>query len=170
MINPRQKMLLHIYKDAADLSDPTYRNILREAAGVSSAAEPAFNQAGFERAMSLLETSLFIAVHAGRVPNPIGLSRHIRREFYWRKRLPGAGMITTRQAHAIRQKWNRLCEFLPDEKCTPQYFHGIVEKAIDRVEINLSGLTGKEAGFIIDALDDRLSYAVMHAEEEALTP
>jgi hypothetical protein len=163
MISNREKGLLHIYRQAAGLSEATYRNVLRQAAGVSSAADRRMNQAGFEAAMAELETMLFSRVDAGAVEDPIGRSKHIFRRDYWRGRLPRRGHITSRQAMMIRTTWARLCEFLPQGECTEAYLHGILGKSVGR-EVAIEALTAREAACLIDALRDRLAYAIRGAQ------
>jgi len=165
MINARQKMLLHVYASAAELPDPIYRDHLRHAAGVSSAADRTLTQQGFEQAMAALETVLFLRVRAGEVPNPIGRSRWIGSETYWRSRLPRAGMINSRHAHAIGQLWTRLQEYLPQEDCNLQYLSGIIRKATGKQDAGYTCLTAGEAECLINALKDRLSHALKTSQE-----
>ena len=160
MLNNKQKMFLHIYADAASLSDPAYRDILKTHAGVCSSADRMFSQAGFDGAMSALETVLFDRVHAGVVPDPRGQVRYISSEFYWRTRNPGVGRINSRQAHKINQLWNQLCEWIPADQHAVVYFAGIVHRATGKQDIGLSALSSSEADSVINALKDRLSYAI----------
>jgi len=162
VIHTSQKMLLHVYAQAGGINDPTYRNVLRALAGVSSAADPAMTQTGFEQAMASLETMLFTRVHAGDVPSPIGKSRYIQSEFYWRKKLPQTGLINSRQRSLIDQLWNRLFEFLPQEKADSGYLAAMIVKATGR-HVDVWNLSHQEAGCVIDALKDRLSYAIRGA-------
>lgn len=166
MIHAKEKALLHIYADAAGLNDATYRSYLRSAAGVDSAASPSFTQAGFEAAMASLETVLFQRVEAGEVPDPRGRSRYIQEEFYWRKKLPRKGGITTRQAHQIESLWSQLCQFLPEDARSSDYQARIVARATGQSADHASGtslLRAHEAANLIDALTDRLSHAIKAA-------
>lgn len=167
MIGNIQKGLLHIYKDAAGLDDPTYRSILRECAGVPSAADRRFSQSGFELAMAALETVLFERVQAHLVPNPIGRVRRINSKYYWRKRCPARGYINARQLRTVEQLWAQLKEFLSDEQCTSAYLQGIIHRATDR-ECGYAALTSREAGFLIDALKDRIVHAISTEPEEVI--
>jgi hypothetical protein len=170
MIQNKQKMLLHIYADAAGLSDPAYRDHLRHAAGVSSASDRALTQSGYERAMAALETVLFMRVHAGEVANPIGHSRYITSEFYWRTKLPRVGFINSRQAYRIQELWNRLQEYLPPEHRTLIYLGGIIRKATGKPDPGYTCLTAAEADSLIDALKDRLAHALKPVVEEEVVP
>lgn len=172
MIGARQKATLHIYKDAAQLSQPAYRAILRDYAGVPSAADSRMNQAGYERAMAALETLLFDRVSAGVIPDPIGRSKHISQRTYWRDRLPKHGMINSRQMHRITYLWGRLMEFLPPAQCSMDYRDGIVTKAIGRHAGELATISADEARHVIDAMADRLQRAITdsHLAPEVVEP
>jgi hypothetical protein len=159
MIQDVQKGIIHLYARAADLSDPTYRNILREHAGVSSAADRRFSQAGFDAVMAALETALFTRVHEGNVPNPIGRHRKIRSEFYWRHRLPQEGFITSRQAHRIEELWAGLLPYIDPEKQNKSYLRAIMVRATGRQDIGSGPLTFRQAAMVIDALQDRNAYS-----------
>ena len=157
-IKPQQIKLVHIYKTAARLDDKTYRNILRDRAGVSSTTHHGMDQAGFEAVMAALETKLFIRVAAGQAVNPIGKSRHIRCEDYWRSRLPANGFATSRQLHRINQLWDNLAPHLPGSQQSLTYLAGVIRKATGR-DVPYATLMDTEAASLIDALSDRLDYA-----------
>lgn len=168
MIHNRQKALLHIYKNAAALSEPSYRNILRDAAGVSSAADRRLSQVGFEAAMASLETTLFSRVDSGHVPNPLGRNRLIASRSYWRAKVRPTGMINSRQCHEIMQRWQQLCEFQEPEKSNTTYFHGIIARATGRREpCGPAALSNAEAGFVLNALSDCLALAIRQARADA---
>jgi len=165
MINDNQKKLPHIYASAAGLNEATYRNTLRAVTGCSSCCDPRFNQARFERAMASLETVLFLRVAAGQCPNPIGKSRWIKAEFYWREKLPDDGRITSRQSYTINRIWAELQEFLPEEKYNMGYLLAIIHKATGCYQNHYATLSEKQAACLIDALNDRLAYAQKDAAE-----
>ena len=166
MINNTQKALIHIYKATAKLDDPSYRNLLREYAGVSSAADRRFTQAGFERVMAALETVLFERVHRGRIMNPLyGESRYITKEFHWRGRLPAEGYINSRQICKIEDLWARLCASLPGDKQTLDYLAAIIRKATGEEHVGFGALTSTQASHLIDALRDRINYARLEKDE-----
>lgn len=154
-----QKMLLHEYARAAHLNDPTYRNYLRAHAGVKSAADRAMSQSGFEATMAALETVLFQRVAAGEIPSPLGVSRYIRAEFYWRKKLPQTGFINSRQAHKINELWASLTGHLPPGQSSGAYLAGIILKATGR-DVGFLSLTQPEAASLIDALQNRLAHCI----------
>lgn len=159
-------MLLHVYADAAGLSDPTYRDHLRHAAGVSSASDRTLSQQGFEAAMAALETVLFMRVHAGEVSSPIGRSRYITSEFHWRTRLPRVGYINSRQAYRIQELWTRLQEYLPAEQRNLVYLAGIIRKATGKPDPGYTCLSSGEADALINALKDRLSHSIRSGVSE----
>lgn len=169
MIAGRQKALLHIYAAAASLTDHQYRHILRRCAGVPSAADDQLTQAGFERAMAALETTLFDRVDRREVSDPIGRNRWIGLRFYWRNRLPGDGRINSRQIHRIEELWETLLPHLLPECRSLNYMAAIIAKSTGKRDVGLTALTSAEAGFVIDALQDRLAYAVRQTHD-ALCP
>lgn len=158
MIGDKQKRLLHIYAHAGAIEDPTYRNILRGLAGVSSAADPEMNQQGFESCMAALEKMLFMRVDKRQVDDPIGRSRYIFTRDYWQRRQAKDGRCNRRHVYAIRSLFTRLCEFLPEEQCTDAYLQGIVSHSIGR-NTDLPDLNVDAAGMVIVALKDRIAYA-----------
>lgn len=164
MITRREKMLLHIYANAAGLEDHQYRHLLRKTAGVPSAADGEMTQAGFERCMAAVETTLFDRVDRGVVSDPIGHSRHIMNRWYWRRKLPSEGRINSRQYHLISELWSTLMPRLPADCQNTAYLAGIIRKATGKSDLCATALTMAEAGFVIDALQDRLCHAVgIHA-------
>lgn len=163
MLKPREKMVIHIYKDAARLPDPDYRRILAGNSGCTSAADRRFTQEGFEKVMAALETTLFARVRAGEIPNPIGQNRWIRSETYWRDKLPGYGKVNSRQIRKINELWATLCRFIDPERRTPAYFAGIVEHATGKPDVGFTALSDYQAGNVIDALNDRIKSAIRAA-------
>ena len=163
MITTREKKLLHIYAGAAHLSDQVYRSILREHSGCASSADRSFSHSDCDQVLAALETLLFDRVARGEVPSPIGSSAWIRDEFYFRRRLAGPEKINARQIWIIEKLWSQLLEFLPVESRTVQYFAGIVHKATGKPDIGLSALTHSESSHVLDALRDRLSYAMRNS-------
>ena len=166
MIHNSQKALIHIYKNAAQLPEQTYRDLLLRIAGVPSAADRRFSQGAFDHVMAALETVLFQRVHARQVPDPRRSVRRIGKEYYWRERCPATGYANSRQVNRIMQLWTQLTEFLPDGQCAPDYLARVVHKATGRHVPGLQHLKSNEAGHIIDALKDRLSYAIKQQPSE----
>lgn len=164
MINTRQKQIVHQYKRAAGLNDPTYRQYLREHASVDSCADRAITQSGFESLMAALETVLFQRVRAGDVERPANISN----EFYWRSKLPRSGFINSRQAHKITELWARLKEYLPQGKTTMSYLNGIISIATGRENNGYMSLSNCEASCVVDALRDRLSFAIRGNRQEEI--
>jgi hypothetical protein len=156
-LTKEQKMLLHIYADAAALTDLEYRRILRERAHVASAADPRFSQVSFERVMASLETELAGRVSSGRVMPP--RSRYIRSLDYWRRKCPRQGLISIRQRYAIESAWGMLVDRLPAGAGTNDYLLGMIVQACGR-RAAPGQLDAKEAERVIDALKSRLAQAV----------
>ena len=166
MISRTQKMLIHVYKDAAGLSDPAYRDILKCAAGVPSCADRHFHQRDFEKVMAALETLLWQRVDLGEVRHP--RSRYIRDEYHWRGKVTRPGLVNSRQLHKIDQLWNQLREWLPTDQLTTDYLLRIIHKATGRAVVGTGHLTAREAGHLIDALQDRLAHAIKSANQDPI--
>ena len=163
MINNEQKALIHMYRRAAALDELTYRDLLRTNAGCVSAADRNFPQHGFDQVMAALEHLLFVRVDRGEVRNPIGHSRRIKSRTYWRDRLPKTGHINNRQYHLIRELWIKTAPLLnfvdPKSAEAEDYLLRMINKATGR-GVGFDDLTHAEAGLVINALKDRLSYAL----------
>jgi hypothetical protein len=159
-ISAKEKMLIHVYASAAQIPDPHYRQVLRQKTGKGSCADPAFSHADADRVLAALEATLFDRVRRGDVPDPRPRSRWIREEYHFRRRVDDPARINSRQAWAIRGLWEKLCPYLPESERTPQYMAGIVARATGRSDIGLHALSAADAGMVIDALRDRLAYAI----------
>jgi hypothetical protein len=162
MIQNREKALLHCYARLARLQEQEYRALLKRSAGVPSAADPDFDQPGFERAMAALETILWDRADRRVLSAPRGFSR-----YYWRNRLPAAGRINSRQYRLIMQVWTQLGEWMPDAQRTPEYFSGIVAKATGRPDVGAFALTSHQAWQLIEALKSRLQDSIRKATLES---
>jgi hypothetical protein len=161
VLTNHQKGLLHIYAAAAGLSDPDYRRIIARHAGERSAASAEFTQSGFDGAMAALETVLFDRVDQGLADCPVeNGNRWIRSRDYWRRKLPHASRINSRQAFEIRRLWELLTDHLPEAKANPSYFAGLVAKATGRPAKRPDALSAAEAGQVIEALKSRLAHAI----------
>lgn len=166
MIARQQKMYVHIYADAAMLSNAEYRALLVRHSGCSTAADPDFGQRGFDQVMAALETILFQRVDSGLVRNPIGRSRWIRSRDYWRRRTLAArnGLINSRQLHKIQALWRMLAPAAgfpePESHDAIRYLGGLIARATGRSAVGDTALTAGEAACVLDALQDRLSHAL----------
>lgn len=152
-IGKREKMFLHIYKQAAGLADPEYRRVLRECSGCSSSADRRFAAHHFRAAMSRLEALLWVRVDEGLAPPP-DAADHIRRRDYWREQVGLAAppaRITTGQVARIENIWRQLRAPL-GERWTVPYFAGVVQRATGRANVGTTALTTLEARTVIDAL------------------
>jgi len=166
MLQNKQKALPHIYKDAAGISEQVYRCILFETAGVKSVADRNITQAGWERAMAALEAILFDRVARGDAADPRGVNTWIRASDHWRKKLPQEGRMNSRQLFKLRRAWDILGEFLETGQHTDAYLAGIVEQSVGKKINDWSDLSAAEAGFVIDALEDRITAAIKRARKE----
>lgn len=161
MIQKSEKKLIHIYAHAAGLTDPEYRAILQEITGKFSCADMEFSHADCDRALAALEGVLFDRVARGLMPSPLGRSRFIRSEWHFRERVArvSSGLLSPRHEHRILQLWSQLSEFLDDPRCRDDYLAAIVRKSTG-VSKPLAALTRSEAQSVLNALSDRLRYAL----------
>ena len=166
----RQNIILQTYRRAAGLEDADYRRILKSAAGVNSSKSPDLTQSGYDRVMSAIETVLWQRVDAGIVPDPVKAdSSTIRSRDYWRKKNPDPARINSRQVYKINRLWEQLCPLLPPRQRNTAYFAGIVSKATARDDVGLAALSSQDAWNVIEALQDRLKYAVKpRAKQETM--
>lgn len=165
MITKREKMLLHLYADAAGLDHSAYVAHLSDETGKSSSADPEFSHADADAMLCRLEAVLWGRVAAGEVPRPV--SAWIRDEFHFRRKCSTtSARLTTRQAWKIDTLWTQLGEFLPDPSA--DYLARIVARAVGR-PTSVSLLTQHDAALVITALQDRLRYALAAARRDAET-
>lgn len=161
----KQRILIQVYRRAADLNDPDYRAILAEASGCRSSMDHDWTQPAFDRTMALLETRLFARVYICEVDNPIGKNRYIKQEFYWRRRVACGGEINSRQVHKINELWTLLTPRLKPQERNTVYFAGLVTKATGRTDVGISRLSSSDAWHVIEALKDRLGYQLREKSE-----
>lgn len=149
MISNRQKALLHMYANAAGLSRPAYRNILREHASVSSAADPNISNAGFRRAMAALEVHLDKAMANGapriRIPYRRG---------YWQSIIPVTRTaVSHTKVNLINSLADQLSLTLPGLGFQrDQYIQGTINRATGRHVTSPVNLTDRQADAVIAAL------------------
>ncbi|MDD5705080.1 MAG: hypothetical protein PHR35_04085 [Kiritimatiellae bacterium] len=151
MISRREKALLHIYAQAAGLDKPTYRNILREHAGVSSSADPAMSQGDFRRAMASLEIHLWSAVDAGA---SIHLPAVVSRRGYWQTRVPvsraGVGPSKVQLIHRLQDELTLLLPGTGAER--DAYIQASMERAIGTPISQAAALSDRHADAVIECL------------------
>ena len=164
MLTRKNKMMIGIYRRAANLDEAEYRQLLKTHSGCVSSTESGFTQTAFDRVMAALERQLFLRVDHKAVQNPIGLSEHIRRRDYWQRRLAStqAGLCNTRQQYLIRESWGILAGSKgysnPNSPDAIAYLSGIVRKATGLDQVGHDALTSAQAAAVIDAIKDRLNH------------
>lgn len=152
------KMFLR-YQRFAKMQELEARAILHEVTGIMHENSPALTQTQFEHTMAALETRLDEEIIAGRVALPKGIQIE-----YWRNRLPGK-MATSRQLWEIRQTWQELQGYLPEEKRNDSYFQGIISQACGYKAGN-NRMTVFVAKSIIDALKRMLKQKKEELEKQ----
>ena len=125
---------IHLLKKELGLSDTEYRTILRDTAGVASAAQldEIGDRAVMSRLYSLRDASRQTAVRPAKTP-------------------------TEAKIWAL---WYELKGYLPKQEQTLAYLLGFVRRAAGNQDVkeagDLAGLTGKESYNVIEALKRRL--------------
>lgn len=162
--NNRQKGILAKYRRAGKFADQEYRELLYQCTGVRSSTHKGLTQHDYERVMASIETRLEYRIREGYLGSTEPSHHGIRNIRYWRKKLPQKGAINTRQRHRILDiLWPELCEFLPPEQCTHEYLCGIATQACGYRVRHLHDMQAWQAACLIDALTDRIHYAVKNA-------
>lgn len=135
---------IHILKKELGLSDAEYRAILRETAGVSSAAQ--LDETGDRAVMA----RLYAIRDARRQAEPV------------RAKTPTEAKIWA--------LWFDLKSYLPAEEQTLAYLLGFVRRASGNQDVkeadDLAGLTGKESYNAIEALKFRLAQEAATVKRE----
>lgn len=156
MLSTAEKKLIHIYARAAELSGPEYCALLSAETGKRSCADPEFSHSDADRVLAALEAVAWDRIRTKRVRVR---SRWIRKEFYFRDRLSGGHCFAARRLWKIRRLWMLLAAFLPEADRSDAYLSGIVRQAVGR-SVALSDLTPAESVPVLNALQDRLAWAV----------
>ena len=154
----RQKYLVHLYPALAGLSDAQRRDVLRTVTGYASAANRRLTQRDFDRVMAHYEALLDYRIQEGFVERPP--RKKVSNLHYWRDRLRDPGEMTTRQRWKMFELWKMLKEYLPPEQRTLEYLAAIAAKATGQHVNSIFDLQAWQAGLVIEALKDRLAYAV----------
>lgn len=165
----KQKGIVKSYQRYAGIADADYRAMLYEYTGATSSTSRTITQFAFDVFMPILEARAHL-VHVnglGRGRLPVrGLDWH-----YWRNRTQKIGAVTSRELFKIDGLWEKLKPSLPSEQRAARtkkespwwYLHLIAAKACDHDVDNLADLTVREGQLIIEALKDRLKYALRKA-------
>lgn len=158
MWDNKSKGLVQIYRRYAGMEDGVYRAHLHRLTGATSSRDAHLTGFHFEAFMVFLEISAHLAHTNGTAVGP--RPRRIRDWYYWRHRQRRPGMATWPQLHLIETDlWPKLASLLPQFQRTPAYLLGIAHHATGHPVALLRDLTAAEAGWVIDALRDRLAYA-----------
>ncbi len=162
----RQKYLAHLYPALAGMSDVQRRDILRSVTGAASAAAMRLTQRDFDRVMAHYEAVLDYRVQEGFVERPP--RKKVSDLRHWRNRLAGPGEMNARQRWRIFDLWKRLLEYLPEHQRGMDYLTAMAAKAAGRRIQSIWDLQAWQAGLLIEALKDRLGYAVRARRTETI--
>jgi hypothetical protein len=157
----KSKGLVQIYRRYAGMPDPVYRDRLHQCTGARSSRDQHLCGAHFEAFMPLMESAAHLAetngMAVGRKP------RKIQDWYYWRNRYRAPGLATHAQLHAITDLWAQFIPYLPESERSDQYLMGIAIHATGSKIAALHSLRSHQAGLLIDALKDRMRYAIRRA-------
>ena len=162
-----QKSIAHKYKGLARLEDQEYRGILIAAAGPRrdgsrSAADKDLTQRAFDVFMAMVEYRLERNIQEGVCQEPRSINLR-----YWRNRLPASGMSNSREHHEIRDWWYKLQPYIEPAKRNPDYLHAIAAHACGLGHVDsITHLTSLQAGLTIEAVKDRLRWALRKGTPE----
>ena len=163
----RQIGLIHVYSRAAGLSRGEYRHLLQmhSTCGATTSKDPRLTQWDFDVVMAVVEMQL--EERRVAMPDPPPLPRKITDLHYWRRKNPRLGEMNSRQRHMILDEqyglWPQLKPLLPPDKRTPDYLLGIAQHACGYRIGTIWDMKAWQASLLIEALKDRLQYAVRRA-------
>ena len=147
--------LIHIYKNAAHLSQGEYRSLLKThtVCGAFSSTDSRLTQHDFDTVMPILEQKVE-AYHRAHPDAP--LPRKIDKLTYWRQRQPKNGAMNSRQRHKIFALWDQLKPHLSDDQRNIPYLTSIAAKSSAHWVSSIWDCTAWQANLLIEALKDRL--------------
>lgn len=148
------------YAGFAGISLQEARNVLYKATWIMSEESPELKQSQFEFAMASLEETLEARIKNGQAELPKGLSID-----YWRGRLPGK-QLSSRQLWEINNLWQKIGEYLPEEKRSSAYLEAILSKACGIKVGNVEDLPGWVATKAVEALKLKLKQEQAKMAEE----
>lgn len=157
--DPGQVGLVKMYQKYAGIPNQEYRELLRQYTGHTTSTAPQLTQYDFDVIMPVLEIRAHLAEAneraVGKKPS------RIRDWYYWRHRCPKAGQITSREQYRILALWDDLKPHLAAEHHdSHEYLCGIAAHACGRRVAHIHELRSWQALALIEALKDRLKYAV----------
>ena len=142
--------------------DPVeYRKFLYNKLQATHEESPYLNNRHFEDIMYELECELEFRIGNGYVETPGRINL-----FYWRDRMPKVGKVNSRQKHHIIYLWEKLAEYLVEEKRSNDYLLGLAAKACQRHVDDLDALSGHEAFKLTEAIKYRLKSEEKKLKDE----
>ncbi len=148
MLDQKQLGAIHKAAKNAGLSDPEYRNLLFEVAGVTSAKFLSYE--GFQAAMRAI---------GDRVYGPGRKSEKTPQDCkIWAVWLGGKG-------------GPGICQYIPEQERTADYLFGFIRRRLGRSDVSkLSDLSVAEKRDVIDALRNRLAQEIAQANKQEPVP
>lgn len=158
---PGQISIVQMYRRYGRLGDQEYRELLHQVTGCRSSRDESLTDHDFDRFMARLETRAHLAEANGVAEG--SRPPRIRDWYYWRKRCPTSQRPSSRELYRIERGWEQLQPYLLEEQRTPEYLRGIAAHAVGHQVRLIADLSNRETLQVIDALHDRLAYAVRRA-------
>lgn len=164
-INNRQKGLIHLYAGACGLGEFEYRSLLHRYSGCGSCADEDMDQQHFDMIMPAIEAILADRIDRGDIDRST-LPRQIKSLTYWRRRAEIPGQINRRQQHKIDELWLALQDFIGPR--SDDYLLAMARKACPGCTATTTcHLTAKAAYLLVEALKDRVAWAIRKRERAA---
>ncbi len=135
------------------LSETQARQELYKLTGRMHEEDASLKQSDFDYVMACLEERLESLVASGGVEAPEGFELD-----YWRNRLPD-GKLSSRQCREVATLWGQLQPYLPEEKRTLAYLHGIAASLLRLKTLpgDVGELSGAQGVRLVDALKRRIA-------------
>lgn len=171
-LTDKVKGIIAKYRRAAGLSDYEYRTSLKTLVGVTTTTDPYLTPRHADIILAWIERVLADRIEDGRVwPPPWPYNPH-----YWRNRIAGPGKINSRHRALINELYTKLVALTGPARvgaCTRndlEYVKSIAAKACGKPVANLADLTADQAGLLIQALRDRLTWAARESGSVSAAP
>ena len=191
MSTKKELALTHIYPKLAGITEKDRRQVLLNVAHVYSSLE--LTKDSFKLVMAAFEAILWEKVKAGTCPDPRLCTKcgrplkprprrmgecpegcETRKQYaaathYWRSRVPKKNAANERVVWKIKQLWDLLVDYLPEENQNDSYLAGVIYKTgkssedvfpLENQKIQWDQITPECGHATIEALKFRLKCAV----------
>lgn len=173
MLKNGEYAVIHTYSRLAGLTRLEYEDVVERCSGRRSSTK--ITHAQCDRLLASLEAILFQRYDEGLVRADLVPKVARMKRYHYRDRLPKTGMINSRLRFHIERLWNLMIDYLPPEDRHDVYLAAIMHVASgvdmhqivgsDR-KIIWSSVPTETARLTIEALKDRLKYAIQEPQEK----